>query len=185
MDVYVADHIHRQSIDASAEKLHTFIESYNLHRYETVHVFAYIMGTWVLNRYLTRPDSLSLTSIIYDRSPYQELAPRLIIELFGLPTRLLGGSVIADLAHSPYQPMKQQNIRVGLMIEQNPTRLIQTFRWYVNLRQWQINWNIEALGQRYDDACFVPLNHDQMYRNFDTFIPQARHFYETGHFIPG
>ncbi len=89
---------------------------------------------------------------------------------------------MADLAQTPYPPLPNQiHAHVGLMIEQRATGLMRLFkRWAQNMRA--LTWDATSFGQAYDDVCYVPLNHDLMYRRFDDFIPEVIHFSSSGRF---
>ena len=54
-----------------------FIQDNNLARYERLHVFAFLAGAWTLNPLLDGRALPNLATVVYDRSPYQERAPRI------------------------------------------------------------------------------------------------------------
>ena len=49
----------------------------HLDRYRRVHVFAFIAGGWTFNPFGEAGTLPNLSTIVYDRSPYQERAPGL------------------------------------------------------------------------------------------------------------
>jgi hypothetical protein len=183
VDVYLPDYFARESVAACAGNLHTFVQAHDLHRYERLHAFAYILGGWVLNTYLRQHSLPHLHTVIYDRSPIQDRAPRTITDLFPRLARLVMGHVLQDLAHTPYPPLPRDDVRIGLMIENDVTSLMRVFKRHA-LALRPLTWEPEQFGQPHDDACYVPLNHDEMYRRFDVFMGEARHFYAHGSFRP-
>lgn len=180
-DVYLPDYFARESVGACAAKLETFVAANQLHRYERIVAFAYILGGWVFNRYLQANPLPNLHAVVYDRSPIQDLAPVAITQAFPLLTRLVAGRVVADLAQTPYPPQPQADVNVGLIIENGVTASMRPFRRMV-LRTRSLTWNPDQFRQPHTDYCYVPLNHDEMYDQFDAFVPQVAHFYAHGRF---
>jgi hypothetical protein len=76
MDLYMPDYISRSGLDESRKNLQRFVQE-RLARYERVHVFAFIAGGWTLNPLVTAGGVPKLATVIYDRSPLQERAPRI------------------------------------------------------------------------------------------------------------
>lgn len=94
MDIFVPDFISNDSLDACTDNLAIFIAQQDLSTYKELHVFAYILGGAVFNRYLADHELPNLTSILYDRSPWQERAPKVIIDTVPWLARLTIGQTI-------------------------------------------------------------------------------------------
>src|SRR5688500_6755145 len=77
VDLYVAPFVTRSGLGTSGAKLERFIREHRLDRYERLHVFAFIAGAWTLNPLVERHQPANLATVIYDRSPFQERAPRI------------------------------------------------------------------------------------------------------------
>ncbi|MEZ4921482.1 MAG: hypothetical protein R2792_20490, partial [Saprospiraceae bacterium] len=93
-DLYIPNYRDRQSVDGCVEKLHTFYEAHDLKSYKKVHVFSYILGSWVLNKYIEKYGKGNIASIVYDRSPLQERAPQVIVDRIPLIGKILKGPVL-------------------------------------------------------------------------------------------
>ena len=179
MDLYVPDYISRSGLEESRKKLQRFIQE-RLARYERVHVFAFIAGGWTLNPLVTSGGLPKLATVIYDRSPLQERAPRIADDKLHFLTRVRFGSTVFDLARTPYPPLTA-NVKVGLLVETMPTSFIrdheQTARSYGPFR-----FECDAFGQRHDDCMYVDLNHDELYVRFAEVWPDVLTFIRTGKF---
>src|SRR5687768_16854545 len=77
VDLYVAPFLTRSGLDTSRAKLELFIRANRLDRYERLHVFSFIAGAWTFNPLVERHALPNLASVVYDRSPFQERAPRI------------------------------------------------------------------------------------------------------------
>ena len=149
MDLYVPDYISRSGLDDSRKKLQRFIQD-RLARYQRLHVFAFIAGGWTLNPLVETGGVPKLATVIYDRSPLQERAPRIADEKLHFLTWVRYGSPVFDLARTPYPPLTA-DVRVGLIVETSPTGFIrdheQTARSYGPFR-----FACDAFAQRHDDC---------------------------------
>lgn len=183
IDLYVATYIARSGLEESRARLQRYVREQRLDRYERVHVFAFIAGGWTFNA-MVRPDTLpNLASVVYDRSPYQERAPLIARERLPLPAWLKYGSLVFDVATTPYTPLDLPGVRVGLLVETAPTRFIQRFAVTAG-RYGPYEFDCGAFGQRHDDCAFVAMNHDEMYERFDELWPDVRAFIRAGRFPP-
>lgn len=181
MDIFVPDVIRRESIGQSVEALHRFIEVHGLFKYQKVHVFAYILGGRILNQYLSMYTLSNLASIVYDRSPIQELAPIFATKHYPRLARLIFGKIIHELARTSYQPCPVDDIPIGLVIESKATPIMRFFkRRESNFPS--LDWSGKTFQQPYGDLTYVPLNHNEMYWRFNVFIRQLEHFYQLGDF---
>ena len=179
MDLHVPDYISRSGLDDSRKKLQRFIQE-RLARYERLHIFAFIAGGWTLNPLVAAGGVPKLTTVIYDRSPLQERAPRIADEKLHFLTWVRFGSPVFDLARTPYPPLTA-NVKVGLVVETSPTSFVrdheQTARSYGPFR-----FECDAFGQRHDDCMYVNLNHDELYVRFADVWPEVLAFIRTGRF---
>ena len=182
MDLHVPDYISRSGLDDSRKKLQRFIQE-RIARYERVHVFAFIAGGWTLNPLVAAGGLPRLATVIYDRSPLQERAPRIADEELHFLTWVRYGSPVFDLARTPYPPLTA-NVKVGLVVETSPTSFIRdhekTARSYGPFR-----FDCDAFAQRHDDCIYVNLNHDELYVRFADVWPEVLSFIRTGRFTSG
>ena len=72
MDVYIPNYKQRSSLDESLYKFSVFFDDYEIEKYEEVYFMCYIIGGYVLNRYIELYGKKNIKKIIYDRSPTQE-----------------------------------------------------------------------------------------------------------------
>jgi hypothetical protein len=181
LDLYLPTFVARGGLDESRDRLERFVREQRLDRYERVHVFAFIAGGWTLNPLVERHVLPNLSTIVYDRSPYQERAPRIALERLRILTWMRHGAVVFDLARTPYTPVTAPKVRVGLVVETTPTRFIQRFASAAR-RQGPYDFTCGAFGQPYDDCLYVALNHDELYTRFADVWPEVRAFIRAGEF---
>lgn len=184
-DLYVPTFIARSGLESSRENLRRFLAERRLARYERVHVFAFLAGGWTFNP-MTADAALlpNLATVIYDRSPYQERAPRIASERLGPLTWLRYGSVVSDVAKTPYPPLRRSNVNIGLVVETVPTSLVKRFA--QTARSYgSYSFECEALAQPHDDCIFMALDHGKMYTRFGELWPDIRAFIRGGQFTAG
>ena len=182
-DLVLADFRSRQSVDAGVEVLHEFLKEHDLDRYRRVHVFAYILGGYTFNRFLEKYPVSNLGSVVYDRSPLQELAPKLATTgWFSVLTFIAVGPVVADLAATTYSPIPLSLERkIGLIVENRATRFIRKRRDRA-LSMRPLTFEPDSLRQAYDAVFHVRFNHDEMYTNWEIIGPELLHFFRYGDF---
>lgn len=181
IDLFIAEYLRRPGLAASREALLDFYTKKGLDRYERVHVFAFIVGSWTLNPALGDPRLANVRTVIYDRSPYQERAPRVTVERLSLPARFLYGSVLFDVAKTSYPPADTAGRRVGILVETTPTGFIRRFSGTAE-KYGPFDFRCASLGQLNHDCAYVDLNHDQMYTRFPRVLPELLQFIRTGRF---
>ena len=180
-DLFIPDFKDRKSIEATVLKLEKFFFDNHLDEYKKVHVFSYIMGSWVLNKFIQKNGRLNIASIVYDRSPLQERAPRVIAERIPLIGTIAVGKVVIDMSNMTYPSIEKEDLRIGILVESRATPLIKLFR-KRTLSYGDIDWHILDFQQKYNDLIYIPLNHDEMYLRFDVVGHDILHFIETGEF---
>ena len=185
IDLYVPAYLERRGLDDSRTELGKFVREHHLERYERVHVFAFLAGGWAFNGLAEDTQLLpNLTTVIYDRSPYQERAPRVATEKLRPFAWLRYGAVIFDLAKTPYTALPRSDVKIGLMVETTPTSFIKRFK--TTARSYgPYAFECDALAQPYDDCIFVPMDHSQMYSRFGDVWLEMRAFIRGGRFSEG
>jgi hypothetical protein len=181
LDLYLPTYVARGGLDESRARLTEFIRLQRLARYERVHVFAFIAGGWTLNPLVSRDLLPNLATIVYDRSPYQERAPRIAMDDLRVLTWMRYGSVVFDVARTPYEPLVVANVRVGLLVETSPTAFIRR-RADKARRLGPYDFACDAFRQPYDDCFYLALNHNELYARFAEAWPEVRSFIRTGRF---
>lgn len=181
VDLYVPTYVSRSGLVESRAKLERFIRDYRLDRYRRLHVFAFIAGAWTLNPLVETQGLPNLASVVYDRSPFQERAPRIATEKLHFFTWVRHGSTVFDLAKTRYAPLTAPDVKVGLMVETTATSFIkryaETARGYGPFR-----FECDAFMQRYDDCLYLSMNHDEVYVRFAEVWPELLTFIRTGRF---
>lgn len=182
IDLYVPDYVTRGGLDTSRDTLRRFLDAQRLDRYERVHVFAFLAGGWTVNPLLDDPHLLpNLASVVYDRSPYQERAPRIAAEKLRLLAWLRYGQVLFDVAKTPYRPLARPAVKVGLLIETTPTPFVR--RYQSTARSYgAFAFDCDELTQPHDDCMFVALNHTELYTRFEEVWPELRVFIRDSRF---
>ena len=181
LDLYLPTYISRPGLGTSRERLEQFIRDQRLERYERVHVFAFLAGGWTFNPLIETHALPNLSTVIYDRSPYQERGPAIASEKLGFFTWLKYGLVVFDVARTPYRPVTAPGVRVGLLVETMPTPFIRRFARTAD-QQGPYRFECDAFGQRHDDCTYVAMNHDELYTRFGEVWPEIQAFIRTGRF---
>jgi hypothetical protein len=181
IDLYLPSYIDRAGLEQSRAQLRQYLQDARLDRYERVHVFAFIAGAWTFNPLADAGVLPNLSTVVFDRSPYQERAPRVAQEKLPFPARLKYGAVIFDVARTQYVPLTTSSVRVGILIETVPTTFIRRFAASA-ARYGPYRFECEASGQRYDDCGYVAMSHDELYERFAEVWPDIRVFIRSGRF---
>jgi hypothetical protein len=181
VELYIPDYITRSGLTESRAKLERFIHDNRLDRYERLHVFAFIAGAWTLNPLVERNALPNLTSVIYDRSPLQERAPRIAADNLRFLAWAKFGSTVFDLAKTPYPRLTAPSVKVALMVESTPTSFIRRYERLAR-EQGPFRFECDAFLQRYDDCLYLPMNHDELYVRFAEAWPELLTFMRTGRF---
>jgi hypothetical protein len=178
-ELFVPAYVARGGLDDSREQLSRFLREQRLHRYRRVHVFAFLAGGWTVNPLLEAGALPNLATIIYDRSPLQERAPRIAADTLHLLTWIRYGSPVFDLARTPYPPLTRANARVALLVETKPTAFLMKHA-DVARRYGPLNFECDSFSQRYDDCAYLPFTHDEIYRRFAELWPEMKSFIQSG-----
>lgn len=181
LDLYVPTYVTRSGLADSREKLTRFIRDNRLDRYERLHVFAFLAGGWTLNPLVERAALPNLVTVIYDRSPLQERAPKIAVTRLPTLAWLRYGSTVFDVARTPYKAFEAPDVRVALMVETRPTSFIKKHAEAAR-QDGPFDFACGAFAQRYDDCLYLPLSHDEVYARFADVWPEVRIFIRTGHF---
>ena len=181
IDLYVPVYVTRSGLADSRAKLARFIRDSRLDRYERVHVFAFLAGGWTLNPLVDRDALPNLASVIYDRSPFQERAPKIAATRLPTLAWLRYGSTVFDVARTPYQALGSPGVKVALMVETVPTGFIKRYADAARL-DGPFDFDCGAFGQRYDDCLYLPLSHNDVYARFADVWPEIGTFIRTGRF---
>jgi hypothetical protein len=181
IDLFVPTYVSRSGLVESRAKLQRFIREHRLDQYDRLHVFAFIAGAWTLNPLVGAGAPLNLVTVIYDRSPFQERAPRIAAEKLHFLTWVRYGSPVFDIARTPYVPLTSPGVKVALLVETAPTPFIRkhekTARSYGTF-----HFECDAFVQHYEDCMYVPMNHVELYKRFTEVWPELLAFIQTGRF---
>ncbi len=181
IDLFAPDFVEREGLDESREELREFLVDHQLDKYRRVHVFAFIAGAWTLNPLLDSTPVPNLATVIYDRSPMQERAPRIADDKLHFLTWMLYGRPVFDMARTPYPSLASPAPRIGILVETSPTRFLRRFAKKAK-SYGPIRFECDALAQRHDDCIYVDLNHDDLYVRFVEVLPEILAFIRTGRF---
>lgn len=181
LELFVPTYISRSGLVQSRVKLQRFILDHRLNRYDRVHVFAFIAGAWTLNPLVEAGGLPNLATVVYDRSPFQERAPRIADAKLHFLTWIRYGSPVFDIARTPYAPLTVPRVKVALVVETMPTSFIR--RHQRAARSYgPFRFDCDAFLQRYDDCSYVRMNHDDLYVRFAEVWPELLSFIRTGRF---
>ncbi len=180
-DLYIPDYKHRKSFDGTIANFSRFFQKHELGKYEKVHIFSYIMGSWVINKFIQKNGKGNIATIVYDRSPLQERAPQVAVDKIPCIAKIYIGKVIFDLSEIAYPSIEQQGILMGIIVESKATSFIRFFK-KKTMSYGSIDWQNLEFNQAHDDLIYTWLNHDQMYVRFDIIGADILSFVKNGKF---
>jgi hypothetical protein len=180
-DLFVPTYIARGGLVDSRAKLQRLMQEHHLERYERLHVFAFIAGAWTFNPIMERSAIPNVATVVYDRSPFQERAPRIADEALHFRTWLRYGSPVFDVAKTPYLPLTTPNVAVGIVVETAPTALVKSHEALAR-SYGPLAFDCQDFQQRYDDCIYLPFSHDQVYTQFATVWPELLAFIKNTRF---
>ena len=181
IDLYLPTYISRAGLEESRAQLQRFIRDNRLDRYARVHVVAFLAGGWTFNPVIESGALPNLSTIVFDRSPYQERAPRIALAKVKVLAWLRYGSVLFDVARTPYPSVPLPAARVGLMVETAPTSFVKRYAEFAG-SYGPYQFECDGFQQRFDDCFFVAMNHDEIYERFAEVWPEVRSFIRNGRF---
>lgn len=181
-DVYIPDYISRKSMQQCTENVTEFYAKHEMSQYKKVHVLAYIIGSWTLNSWLQGENPpQNIETILYDRSPMQEMVPAILVDENPFLSRLLFGKLIKELALTPYKAIENDGRKIGLIMECKATNIVHKKR--KSLAKYpQVQWSVESRGQNVDDHIFLFIDHDDMYTSVFLIAPSVFYFIRNGVF---
>lgn len=179
-DLYIPAFSVRADYVQSVEQLAQFYAT-QLKDYESVYVFSYIMGSWVFNDFYEAYQPTNVKRIVYDRSPLQERAPRIVKEHLHTLGWIFFGYVIVDFSDQTYTTLHAPTIEKGVIIENKATKFIRFFK-KTALSYGPVSWEVQQFRQDFSDHFYVWLDHPQMYKRFDVIGEEVFHFFQTGKF---
>lgn len=180
-DLYIPDYLSKESFVATYKNFIQFYDHHQIIEYKKVHVVAYILGAWILNTYINEFGKKNIKTIVYDRSPLQERAPKVVQEKIPRLGKLVAGQVLEDLTHIDYPRIDTTGISVGLIVESKATFLIKKFK-KKTMSYGAIDWHQLEFNQPHQDLIFTRLNHDEMYVTFSEIGADMMAFIRTGKF---
>ncbi|HAE13335.1 MAG TPA: hypothetical protein PKX04_09525 [Chitinophagales bacterium] len=176
-DLFIPDYIDHNSFENSIANFRFFAHEHQFEEYGELYFISYILGTWVLNRYLEEAKPGNVAAMVYDRSPLQERAALVATENIPFLARVFVGRVVEQLSERPYLTYSDTSVAKGIMIESRATNLIRFFR-KKTLALGPINWQEPDLQQDHLDLMYVPLNHDQMYDHYELIGADILYFFK-------
>lgn len=182
LDLFIFDFKYNNSISENGERLKAFYKKNNLASYAGVHVLNFIVGAWIFNSVASDLPSNNIKTIIYDRSPLQESIPKVIrSSLSRKAIEIIFSGLQADFFFTPYAPVNWQTAKIGLIIENRPTRMAHSVENKIRALG-PIEFSPSQFGQRFDDYIEVWFNHDQMYDQIERIGHEILHFIARGRF---
>jgi hypothetical protein len=180
-DVFIPEYQTKQGFRGNVAALRAYVEQHRLETYEEVYAFVYLLGGWTLNRYLEQYPFFNLKKIVYDRSPYQEQAPRIVMENMPWLIGKLFGTTVAELRDTPYPTLEKGDRQIGIIVECKAS-------FYIRWNREQLcpisdrDWSPAAFRQPHDDLIYTFLDHYEMYHRFDVIGEELLSFFNTGRF---
>lgn len=180
-DVFIPHYIGRDSLQQCVITVNNFIEKYNLLHYKKLHIFSYIVGSWVINLWLQQHPINNIASIVYDRSPLQERAPYVLIKDNPIIIKLLAGNIMKQFSQTVYPSIINDGKNLGVITENKATKLIQKHK-KTALSLGPVNFSKDSLHQSFDDYLYECINHDEMYYKFYKIGLEILYFFKNGNF---
>jgi len=182
MDVFIPDYKQRSSLDESLRKFTKFYDDYEIEKYKEVYFMCYIIGGYVLNRYIETNGKKNIKKIIYDRSPTQERAAKIGVDKFPFITRLFYGKIVVDFSEIKLKSLSDtSNLKIGVIIENQATRLMRFFE-KSSYKYGSYTFDINNIEKKHNDFFHTWLDHDLMYKRFDIIGEEIIFFFKNGYF---
>lgn len=180
-DVFVPRYIDRGSMRETLKNFDKYWKKHGLNRYQKVHVFGYIVGSWTINSWIAQNGRANIATVVYDRSTLQERAPLVLVQDMKLVKFFLFGNVVKNLLETPYPLQLDTCIRHGMLLETYATNTIRKHKKTAD-SMGPYCWEVSCFEQKVDDYRYIPLNHDQMYTHPEIFAEAFLYFIENGNF---
>ena len=181
-DLFIPEYVEKHSIDLTVSTFSSFYDKNNLDEYKEVKFLCYIIGGYVLNQHIEKNGKGKITTIIYDRSPIQERAPKVAAKKLKLITKIYYGKVLFDFSEIEINPLRNKDsLIIGVIVENKATKLMRFFKRTSN-SYGNYNYNAKEIERNLDDFIHTYLDHDLMYRRFDVIGQEILHFLEKGRF---
>ena len=181
-DLFIPEYVEKKSLDLTISTFSSFYNRYKLDEYKQVKFLCYIIGGYVLNQYIEKNGKGKITTIIYDRSPTQERAPKVATERLPFISQILYGKVLADFSEININSLSNKDsLIIGVIIENKATRLMRFFK-RTSDSYGNYNYNAKEIERNLDDFIHTYLDHDLMYVRFDVIGQEILHFLEKGRF---
>ena len=180
-DVYIPAYYSKEGMDETVDNLARYIEEHRLGEYDRIYAMVYLMGGRALNLYLQDHELPNLTHIVYDRSPLQEQAPRIVAAAMPSTVRTFYGSTLTEFAATDYPPLPRGDRQIGIIVECKATSFIRRHRDDLDPVVPE-DYLPAAFQQEHDDIIYVFRDHDQMYYSFDEIGADLLSFFDRGQF---
>ena len=181
-DLFIPEYVKKKSIALTMSTFSSFYDKNNLDQYKELKFLCYIIGGYILNQHIKNNGKGKITSIIYDRSPTQERAPKVATKKLPIISRILYGKVLADFSEININSLSNKDsLIIGVIIENKATRLMRVFKRASN-SYGAYNYNAMEIERNLDDFMHTYLDHDLMYRCFDIIGHEIMSFFEKGSF---
>lgn len=181
-DLFIPEYVEKKSLDLTISTFSSFYNRYKLDQYKQVKFLCYIIGGYVLNQHIEKNGKGKITTIIYDRSPTQERAPKVAVQKLKLITKIYYGKVLFDFSEIKINPLSNKDsLIIGVIVENKATKLMRFFKRTSN-SYGNYNYNAKEIETNLDDFIHTYLDHDLMYRRFDVIGQEILHFLEKGRF---
>ena len=181
-DLFIPEYVEKKSLDLTISTFSYFYEKNNLDKYKEVKFLCYIIGGYVLNKYIEKHGKGKITTIIYDRSPIQERAPKVATQKLKFITKIYYGKVLFDFSEININSLSNKDsLIIGVIVENKATKLMRFFK-RTSDSYGDYNYNAKEIERNLDDFIHTYLNHDLMYRRFDVIGQEILYFLEHGEF---
>ena len=181
-DLFIPKYVNKNSLDLTIKSFSSFYYENSLDQYHEVKFLCYIIGGYVLNQHIEKNGKGNITSIIYDRSPTQERAPKVATEKFPFISKILYGKILAEFSNESITSLSNSSgLKIGVIIENKATRLMRFFKKESD-NYGKYNYNAIEIEKNLDDCIHTYLDHDLMYERFDVIGAEILCFLTKGKF---
>ena len=181
-DLFIPEYVERRSLEMTVSTFSYLYNKYKLDEYKEVKFLCYILGGYVLNQHIEKYGKGKITTIIYDRSPTQERAPKVAAKRLSCISKILYGKVLIDFSKVSINSLSNKdNLIIGVIVENKATKLMRFFKGTSD-SYGDYNYNAKEIERHLDDFTHTYLDHDLMYRRFDVIGEEIFHFLINGRF---
>ena len=186
MKVIELNYCSYKGFDTCISNLKDQIKNAHLENYSRAHFFCFIMGGYILKKYLETESIPNIGNVILDRSPYQEAISSVAQEVISPEfVKLTGGQSALDLATLDFDTFPIPSEKIGVIVEEKPGIMARALNFIAageKIRKEPISFNKETILKKRSDCIYLHATHPDMYHHTENYQSDLWSFVKYGCF---